>query len=171
MSVPPPLPPANPYAAPVARVEDLPTGELELADRSVRLAAAIVDGLFLFGPIMLGAVLAGAMTAGRSAELWFPVATLLGLAVFLGVLITNCVLLHRNGQTIAKRLFAIKIVRVDGSPVSLVHVIFARWLPVALLGMIPYLGVLFSLGDPLLIFRSDHRCLHDLIAGTTVVKA
>jgi uncharacterized RDD family membrane protein YckC len=37
--------------------------------------------------------------------------------------------------------------------------------------MIPLIGWMFTLGDALLIFREDHRCLHDHFADTIVVKA
>ena len=32
-------------------------------------------------------------------------------------------------------------------------------------------GAFFGIANPLFIFRDDRRCLHDLIAGTKVVKA
>ena len=85
-------------------------------------------------------------------------------------MVVNGVLLHKYGQTIAKRMFKIKIVRSDGSRCGLTRVIFARWLPVSLLGAIPYIGIIVSLVNPLLIFRDDYRCLHDHIADTVVVK-
>jgi uncharacterized RDD family membrane protein YckC len=33
-----------------------------------------------------------------------------------------------------------------------------------------WIVIVYSLVDPLLVFRSDRRCLHDLIAGTEVVQ-
>ncbi|MBD3392455.1 MAG: hypothetical protein GF418_10265 [Chitinivibrionales bacterium] len=36
---------------------------------------------------------------------------------------------------------------------------------------IPILGSLFALINVLFVFREDHRCIHDLIAGTKVVSA
>jgi uncharacterized RDD family membrane protein YckC len=36
--------------------------------------------------------------------------------------------------------------------------------------MIPIFGLFFVLADTLMIFRADRRCLHDLMAGTRVVK-
>ncbi|MEO5624517.1 MAG: RDD family protein, partial [Dokdonella sp.] len=98
---------------------------------------------------------------------------LLGFAIFaaiIGVAVVNMVLLHRHGQTLAKRWLHIKIVRTDGSPCSLLRIIFARFLPLALLGAIPLIGKLISLTDSLLIFRQDYRCLHDHFADTIVVK-
>jgi uncharacterized RDD family membrane protein YckC len=40
-----------------------------------------------------------------------------------------------------------------------------------LIGSIPVVGAAYSLVDICFIFRDDRRCLHDLLAGTKVVKA
>ena len=172
MNQPPPLPEANPYAAPAARVIDpLQTDTQELADRGTRLGAAIVDGmiyLVVIGlPVVVLPVMFGRQQRDETAGI--VLAFVVG-ALFIGLLVVNGVMLHRHGQTIAKRLFKIKIVRGDGSRCGLTRVIFARWLPVALLGAIPFVGYIVSLLDPLLIFREDYRCLHDHIADTVVVK-
>ena len=174
MSQPPPLPPVNPYAAPAARVQDVSNeGDQVLADRGIRLGAAIVDGLIIAGPMIVFAIMLPAMIVKGSK----PDTTLVGFVVFgfmafvAVVLIINMVMLYRHGQTMAKRLFKIKIVRGDGSRCSLLRIIFARALPMSLLGAIPIVGPLISLLDPLLIFRDDYRCLHDHIADTLVIKA
>ncbi|MEO5561547.1 MAG: RDD family protein [Dokdonella sp.] len=169
----------NPYAAPAARVSDVPSeGELELADRGTRLGAAILDGLVVGGPVALIAIAAAiAISSSRQAGGTQPnplVFGLLGLAIFTAIIVVvvvNMMLLHRHGQTLAKRWLNIKIVRTDGSPCSLLRIIFARFLPVALLGAIPMIGSFISLTDSLLIFRQDYRCLHDHFADTIVVKA
>jgi uncharacterized RDD family membrane protein YckC len=176
---PPPLPSMNPYAAPSARVSDVNhEGEQELADRGTRLGAAILDGLVLGGPIALVAIVAAiAIPSARQTGGAAPSPFLFGVlgfavfAVVIGVAIINMVLLHRHGQTLAKRWLNIKIVRTDGSPCSLLRIIFGRFLPVTVLGAIPLLGYVVSLADSLLIFRQDYRCLHDHFADTIVVKA
>jgi uncharacterized RDD family membrane protein YckC len=171
MSLPPPLPTVNPYAAPTARVIDpLEQDTQELADRGTRLLAAIVDVVIYFVVLVVAGAIGGLiMGATRNTSgVALIVALVVGLVAWIAV---NWVLLHRHGQTIAKRLFKIKIVRSDGSRCSLLRVIFARWLPMTLLGLVPVAGPLISLLDPLLIFRDDYRCLHDLIADTVVVKA
>jgi uncharacterized RDD family membrane protein YckC len=177
MQQPPPLPAANPYAAPSARVVDVVSDDLVLADRGIRLLAWIVDGLVLAAPMMVigivAVIFAGVMSRNSNGTSE-TMMTLMFIAFGFGalvVLIINMVLLHRNGQTIAKRWFGIKVVRLDGSRCSLPRILFARWLPVTLLGMIPVLGYGVALVDSLMIFRNDYRCLHDLIADTIVVKA
>jgi uncharacterized RDD family membrane protein YckC len=80
--------------------------------------------------------------------------------------------LARNGQTIAKKLMNIKIVRSDGSAAGLGRIIFLRLAPLWLMALIPIAGgVVTGLIDPLLIFRQSRKCLHDTIADTIVVKA
>ena len=65
----------------------------------------------------------------------------------------------------------IRVVRVDGSRVSFARFVFLRWLPLAIVGCIPFVGGIVALIDPLLIFRESRRCLHDDIADTQVVTA
>lgn len=173
---PPPVPSSNPYAAPVARVDDITQeGHLELADRGIRLAAKFVDGLIVGVPfaVVLGlvAVFMAPRNGGEPSTAFLIAMFSGGALVGLIMLIINFVYLHRYGQTLAKRLFKIKIVRTDGSRCELVRIIFLRWLPVSLLGAIPLVGYIIGLLDPLMIFREDQRCLHDLIADTVVVKA
>ncbi|MGE3731432.1 MAG: RDD family protein [Lysobacterales bacterium] len=176
MTLPPPLPAFNPYAAPTARVEDAAVFQLELAERLTRLGAAILDWLVFLVPVILVAVLAAVMMAavGKiNSGSNFALAGMVSVAALaiLALWIVNMVLLHRHGQTLGKRWLGIKVVLVDGSRCGLTRYVFARWLPVALLSAIPLIGWVFGLLDPLLIFGNDRRCLHDLIAGTIVVKA
>jgi uncharacterized RDD family membrane protein YckC len=146
---------------------------LELADRGTRLVAVIVDGLMIGGLAIVAAIVIPILAPSGGGE---PNPVVLGavmLLVFggmLALLIVNLLWLHRYGQTIAKRMFNIKVVRSDGGHCALGRIILARWLPITVLGMIPLLGYAVSLADALFIFRDDRRCLHDLIADTIVVK-
>jgi uncharacterized RDD family membrane protein YckC len=174
---PPPLPPVNPYAAPTARVTDVVVEEHTLADRGTRFAAAFVDGVLYGGVAILMAMVLPMLVRNKvGSAMTIGAVSLVFFGVFLAIIIVNCVLLHRYGQTIAKRLFKIKIVRSDGSPCGLARVIFLRALPMMLVSaainfVVPLGGNLVSILDPLLIFRQDYRCLHDHIADTIVVKA
>ena len=157
----------NPYAAPSAHVADAFENDgLVLAERLTRLGAVLLDIVVMFVaviPMVVFAVLAG---QGKSATLW----AVLGVAAILALFAYNLILLYQNGQSVGKKLLGIKILRSDGSRCSLARIIFMRWLPVGLLGNIPYLGILISLTDALLIFRDNRLCLHDQIADTIVVK-
>jgi uncharacterized RDD family membrane protein YckC len=167
----------NPYAAPVAPVADEAPREQELADRLSRLGAVFIDGIF-FGFSIVPAIFAMAFVGRTSpANDSQPMDTAifiglgLGLLLFFGLVAWNCVLLSRGGQTVAKKMLNIRVVRRDGSHCGLARIFFARYLPVTVLGLIPFIGGLVSLVDALLIFRDDRRCLHDEIADTIVVKA
>jgi uncharacterized RDD family membrane protein YckC len=172
MQQPPPLPALNPYAAPAARVEDISDDQLVLADRGIRLAAKLVDGLIVGGGIgVLGVIAAVAIPAfGKDNHALMILFGLVMVALCVALIVVNMVMLHRHGQTIAKRIFGIKIVRGDGSRCALSRIIFARWLPVTLLGAIPLVGWIASLTDALMIFGETQRCLHDVFADTLVVK-
>ena len=179
MSTPNPSSSANPYAAPTARIDPgIGVESQELAERVTRLGAAIIDGASYAVPAIVVAVLApafafsqGGSDAGGPSEFLLGGIGLVFLVYVVGLIVLNCIWLHRYGQTLGKRLLKVRIVRSNGDRCSLLRVIFARGLPVGLLGAIPLVGWLFSLGDPLMIFREDRRCLHDLIADTIVVKA
>ena len=53
---------------------------------------------------------------------------------------------------------------------TMLTIIFKRMLPVSIASAIPIIGSFLVLIDTLMIFRSDRRCLHDLIAHTQVLK-
>jgi uncharacterized RDD family membrane protein YckC len=168
MSAFPPLPEHDPYAAPAARVEEPATGERVLADRLTRLLAVIVDSLLV---VVVGGLLGWGLAAEEAGDPSGPVVLGAGVLAGVALLVLNLFHLHRNGQTLGKKWLGIKVVRLDGSRCGLARIVFARWLPVTLLGAIPVIGFAFALVDPLMIFRADRRCLHDLIADSTVVRA
>jgi uncharacterized RDD family membrane protein YckC len=77
------------------------------------------------------------------------------------------VLMMRNGQSIGKKATGIKVVRSDGSPVSLSRLIWLRNVVNWIISIIPLYGLI----DVLFIFGESRQCLHDKIADTIVVKA
>ena len=79
--------------------------------------------------------------------------------------------MHKNGQTIGKKLLSIKVVRSDGSRASLARIFWLRNIVNAIPGAIPLLGNLYVLADHLFIFGEKRQCLHDKIADTIVVRA
>jgi uncharacterized RDD family membrane protein YckC len=168
----------NPYAPPQATVDDIPEPRAFAvpADRGTRLGAAILDSflfvLAVYLPLMvsLGAFAeSGAAPDDPNAPfdrvaLWGTIVTLVGLAVWSWFTLT---FMARNSQSIAKKWLRIKVVRADGSPVTLGRLIWLRNVVIWILSMLPLFGII----DALFIFGETRQCLHDRIADTIVVKA
>src|SRR5688572_15704615 len=130
----------NPYAPPKATVRDIssPDTSLVFADRGTRLGAAILDGIIfmamVYVPLIIVMVLGAMMTGpgasdpetrdtvGTMALVGFGLAAV-GFAVW-------CIMTYRrvkeNGQTIAKKMLNIKVVRSDGSPASVGRIFWLR---------------------------------------------
>jgi uncharacterized RDD family membrane protein YckC len=87
------------------------------------------------------------------------------------LMIVNIVLLGVRGQSIGKLLLGIHIVRAqDGSRAGFLKAVLLRWVLFAIIESVRILGPVLMVGDVLLIFRKDRRCLHDLVADTLVTK-
>jgi len=166
----------NPYAPPRAAVRDIadPAALSTPADRGTRLGAAILDSIIFMAMVYLPLLLAftvsgaaGSLMTGGAPSGMFAVA---GLAT-LGGFITWCWLTIKyvklNGQSIAKKLLGIKVVRTDGTPASLGRVWWLRNVVNGLISIIPLYGFI----DTLFIFGESRQCLHDKLADTIVVKA
>ena len=156
----------NPYAPPQAVVADVidPASGIQLADRGTRLGAALLDGLIVlvmvYLPFMLSVVF-----GGEGATSWIGLVVAgIGLIVWLFFTVK---FLGENGQSIGKKACKIKILRKDGSEVSISRVIIGRNVVNGLLGIIPLYGII----DSLFIFGNARRCVHDYIADTIVIKA
>ena len=69
-----------------------------------------------------------------------------------------------------QELLHIKVVRRDGSRASVSRIFSLRNVVDTLIGMVPLLGILYTIVDALFIFGESRQCLHDKIADTMVVK-
>ena len=173
---------------------NVPPGSL--ASRGARLLAATYDDLILLGvflPMVFQSVSAVAALAtaqmnkdpdlgGLDLQSLPDTAGILramlggpGTLITLVALVIWCVitgwLVAGNGQSIGKRLVGIKIVRTDGSRASFARIFLLRNVVNGLPNLLPYLGLLYQLIiDPIFIFQESHRCLHDMIADTIVVR-
>lgn len=160
----------NPYAAPESNVTIDDSGEL--AGRGVRLGGAVIDGLIallIIWPAMFALGYWDRAMAGQESALDTVLLGGLGMVVFVGL---HGYLLANHGQTIGKRILGTRIVSIeDDSILPFWKVISYRYLPIWVLTLIPLVGTIISLVDPLFIFREDRRCVHDLIAGTKVIVA
>lgn len=149
---------------------------LDRADPLTRIKAGCVDGIIAFLPGGVASALAGTLVLNR-----LPLPGILH-TLFSGACVTACAAavfllvnrrsLERDGQTYGKRLFGIRIAGPDGGVPPLSEAFGKRWLAFFGAGaLIPYLGFLVPIADLAMMFvRPDGRCLHDLYAGTRVVK-
>ena len=167
----------NPYAPPLAGVDDISESQAFAvpADRGTRLGAAILDSVVFIGAVYLP-LLVTLYSIGRlevapedadqleRLALGGVVVALVGLVIWAWFTLK---FMARNSQSIAKKWLQIKVVRVDGSRVSLGRLIMLRNVVVWVLSMIPLFGVV----DALFIFGESRQCLHDRIADTIVIKA
>jgi uncharacterized RDD family membrane protein YckC len=163
----------NPYAPPktvVADPEDLQLGPNTLAGRGQRFGAAVLDALIAVIwsiPLTRYFNLLG-YTWNHPAPL--PTTLLVGVLSFAMFCLVNGYLLSKSGQTIGKKLVGIRIATLDGGLPELWKILVLRYGTLQVVELIPLVGPLFGIIDVLFIFRSDRRCLHDLIAGTKVVR-
>ena len=166
----------NPYRGPDAPVASLPPGDDALAGRGVRLGAALIDGVLMM-LIVLPAMYASGyfgqvMAAAQRGEQMSIGSTLMWAAFgFLAFVVVQGVPLNATGQTWGKRLTGIRIVDLAGNKPPLGRLLGVRYLPLQMLSNVPLIGPPLAFVNVLLIFRSDRRCGHDLIAGTRVVRA
>lgn len=161
---------ANPYAAPTARVAEVfATNAFVKSTRLIRLGAVLLDAAIVVVPAIVIAVLVPSLPINGTASSGFSMMMgLLGLG-FIAFAIYQLIMLYRHGQTLGKKILGIRIVRSDGSRAGLGRIVLLRYLVPGLIGLIPYVGFLFSLVDPLFIFGDEKRCVHDLLADTIVV--
>jgi uncharacterized RDD family membrane protein YckC len=160
----------NPYAPPDSNVEV--TGSSELASRGARLGAAIIDTVIFMAVIFPAMYLTGFWEKSMGGQQTIVDNLSMAGIGFVAFILLNAYLLTKRGQTIGKSLVKIRIVSVDDDRIlSLGKVISLRYAPIWIVQQIPVAGPLLGLIDPLFIFRSDRRCIHDLIAGTRVVNA
>jgi uncharacterized RDD family membrane protein YckC len=157
-TVPPPYPEVTAPAPVPLRV----AAALRPAGFWIRFVAAMIDGVLLL--VVQGILLsAGWMLSGNGANAGSAVnraanffATLLGAAY-------GIVFHWLWGQTMGKMALSIKVVSMDGGPLSFGQATgryFATFLS----------AIILCIGFIMAGIRSDKRALHDLLAGTRVVR-
>jgi uncharacterized RDD family membrane protein YckC len=159
----------NAYAPPRAVVDDVAVAGAigDPADRGTRLGANILDGIIFVAmaylPLLL-TVFAAEEDGGEVLAMIGAGLTLVGFIVWCWLTIKY---VQANGQSIAKKLMNIKVVRSDGTRASLGRIFWRRNVVNTVLSIIP----LYQLLDALFIFGETRQCLHDKLADTIVVKA
>lgn len=161
---------------------DSEENEVELASPWQRIAAVLINSLItmlLYAPMIVAAITMGRQgeAVGNSSLIWMGISGLLLLAWG----IYQAVLMSQTGQSLGKKLMGIKVVTLEGDNPGFVGTVLMREIVyniiLSVLGMIPFLGVLISLGAAIallvMIFldSNNRRTLQDMLAKTLVVKA
>jgi uncharacterized RDD family membrane protein YckC len=164
----------NPYQPPAARLVDPAIAvNAESADLVQRFLAALLDGVIHLAYVIPIAYLLGIPNFAyvqhpRPIPSWLlPADLLLGCACFV---LVHGWFLHTSGQTVGKKVIGIRIVDLQGRKPPLYRLLGMRYLPTSLVALVPVIGNVIRLVDVLVIFNSERRCIHDVIAGTRVVK-
>ena len=132
-----------------------------------RLRGALLDFavVLLVGLIPFG--IAVYVDSAQPGTLFSPIFMLIGILVLLGTVVANLYLMATQSQSIAKWLLKMQVADYEkGGPAGFVKVFLLRGLVNGIIGsVVPFYGLV----DACFIFGEEHRCLHDLIAGTKVV--
>jgi uncharacterized RDD family membrane protein YckC len=163
----------------------------EPASRGARTGAACINAFFYLVCTMPGSMIGSRKLLQAHPELAqgsFPrmndidVSLLISLQIWVwtGILIgmlLQTILIAARGQNIGKMLVGVRVVRAsDGQPAGFVRAALLRFVvPVFIMIVLSMLtvvlGFVFLVVDYCFMFREDGRCLHDLMAGTKVVRA
>jgi uncharacterized RDD family membrane protein YckC len=157
-----------------------PIGTAQLASLMQRFLGALLDTLLPMLFVLPGyGMFIASMVAAQSQRQQEMDPTVPGLAIggmgiiLLGFIVTLAIqiyLLATRSQTLGKYIMKTQVVDFDtGQPADFVHCGILRILVNSFIASIPCIGFIYFLVDSLYIFREDRRCVHDLIASTTVI--
>jgi uncharacterized RDD family membrane protein YckC len=129
---------------------------------TLRCGALLVDYIVVVGLVAFATLLARVFGEGRSGGLLLTV----GYLTALGVAFLNLVVIAGfSGRTLGKWVAGLRIERRDGMPLS-----FGRALLRHLVGY-PLTILTLGIGFLIAAFNSEGRALHDLLAGTVLVRS
>jgi uncharacterized RDD family membrane protein YckC len=146
---------------------------VRLATRTSRLVAKIFDVMFLAGSFVPGLIIFFAARDGRRKDADLELAGILTMMLcYVGIIIYEAVLLSAHGQTLGKRIMRIRVVNYHSgdNPGFLGAIVLRIFVPFVIEAVLGPLCIIFLLADICFIFGDERRCLHDMLAGTTVVE-
>lgn len=156
-------------------------GTAQLASLLQRFLGALIDAIFpnLFvipGVILMwiGMFIMAQQADTNSGRADLSIFIFIGfIMIAIGFVITLGVqifLLIQRSQTLGKYVIKSQIVDFEtGQPADFVKSFVLRGIVNSVICSIPCVGPIYSLVDIFFIFRDDRRCVHDLLAGTTVI--
>ena len=148
------------------------SNDVVLASRWRRLAATAIDAVLVpalsFFLVMVTGVVEDAEDFVDNT--WMLHVLLLAITSYL---LLNGLTLWRHGQTVGKTVLGIAVRSAadpnQSAPFWKLIAVRAWFFALLFAVVVPWFALL-PLLDQLLIFRKNRRCLHDLVAGTIVVR-
>ncbi|WP_299205494.1 RDD family protein [uncultured Amphritea sp.] len=161
----------NIYSTPHANLEVYSKNEVVLAGRWTRFWAALIDTILILLLFIVVQVALGVSSLLTLDQLPQASELMMSVGILLSYLLLNGYLLATSGQTIAKKMFNIRVVDYDTNQLLPFSKVFGiRYLPIFVISQIPFAGQFIGIIDSLFIFSKENRCLHDLLANTKVIK-
>jgi uncharacterized RDD family membrane protein YckC len=136
-------------------------GVLDLASIGRRFGASFVDGLLMWIPIAMMIAVVGFASATSARvngvwNFWFLVPSVVAVSY-------QALMLAARGQTLGKMALKVKVVNVDGSPITTGQA-WGREITRAVLGFLYIIDYIPA------FFTKEKTTLHDLAAKTRVVN-
>lgn len=133
--------------------------ELERAGFGIRILAGIVDSIIIVLPIgMMVYLITGEISINWTQGLAFNLPYLFYLTLLP---------VYWNGYVIGKKIMNIRIVKLDGTDLSLSDMVMREVISKVLLGYVTF-GVTTVISGLMVLLRHDKRAIHDFLAGTFV---
>jgi uncharacterized RDD family membrane protein YckC len=137
--------------------------QLPLANLGRRFFAIFLDNLLIIIPMytIMAAFLFVPASRGQEPH---PLMSFIGIPfAFAGLIYEGLMLQLKNGQTLGKMALSLRVVRPDGSPISTGQ----AW---GRVGLRTLLGCLWIVDYIPAFFTDEKTTLHDMAAGTRVVR-
>lgn len=151
---------------------DVPS--IRLAGIEKRLLGALIDLLVTVFSVVPGFALVIADLFQMDGQYKMGTLSFTGIALMVSamlvLLLVQLYLAATRSQSIGK--FLVKTQMLDSEtrqPAGFFKTVILRIFICGLIRLIPIIGWVYLVVDFCFLFRSDHRCIHDMIAGTVVV--
>lgn len=138
------------------------------APPSLRVAAHVID-VGIFVPFLGASALASLRTCGGGFDYeMFAIASPIAVAPLLAFQLFSVI---KHGQSWGKRALGLQVLMLDNSAVPLWRLLLLRNFIPLVLGVIPWVAILFRIADVAALYSEGNRAVHDRIAGTKVMRA
>ncbi|WP_371756159.1 RDD family protein [Ferviditalea candida] len=136
-----------------------PFGSVFIGYGDIGWIVDLTTGFFVKSPELSADPAAG---VGFGPDVWRAYFTILGINVIIFLAYYVVIPVLMNGQTLAKKMVGIRIVRVNGKPLPWWTMFLREAIGKTISTLILFIGFLIALGK-------EKKALHDYIAGTAVV--